>query len=125
LSAPREQIRIVVCDDAPEVCELTRLILERDPGLSVVGVAGDGEAAVELIAALLPDVAILDLAMPKVDGLAALLRVRAVSPATGVIVLSGFAARRLAGVALAHGADRYLEKGGPADRIREAVYEVA
>jgi DNA-binding NarL/FixJ family response regulator len=125
LTAAGEQIRIVVCDDAPEVRELTRLLLELDPGLSVVGLAADGEAAVELIGALLPDVAILDLAMPKVDGLQALPRLRAVAPATRVIVVSGFAAARLAAVAIAHGADRYLEKGEPAERIREAVYEVA
>jgi DNA-binding NarL/FixJ family response regulator len=125
LTTPTGQIRIVICDDAPEVCELTRLVLEGDPLLSVVGVAGDGEAAVELIAALMPDVLILDLAMPKLDGLEVLTRLRAVAPATRVIVVSGFAAARIAAVALAHGADRYLEKGQCAERIRETVYEVA
>jgi DNA-binding NarL/FixJ family response regulator len=120
----RRQIRIVVCDDAPECCELTRLRLEWDPALTVVGVAGDGETALELISLLRPDVVMLDLAMPHVDGFAALPRVRDAAPDARVIVLSGFSADRVAAKALERGADRYLEKGESAEGIRQAVYEV-
>ena len=125
MSAAERQIRVIICDDAPELCELTRIDLERDPRLSVVGVAADGEAAVALSAALHPDVVMLDLAMPNVDGLEALPRVRSAAPDAAVIVFSGFSAGRIAEAALERGAHRYLEKGEPAERIREAVYEVA
>jgi DNA-binding NarL/FixJ family response regulator len=119
------QIRIVICDDAPELCELTRIDLERDPGLVVVGIAGDGEAAVALSASLRPDVIMLDLAMPNVDGLEALPRLRKAAPDAAVIVFSGFSGGRMAEAALERGAHRYVEKGESAERIREAVYEVA
>jgi len=86
VSGVRRQIRIFICDDAPELRELTRHRLEWDPALSVVGEAGDGEAAVALIAQLCPDVVMLDLSMPNVDGLEALPRVRDAAPSAGVIV---------------------------------------
>jgi DNA-binding NarL/FixJ family response regulator len=125
LSRGRRQIRVFLCDDAPEIRALTRCRLEHDPALLVVGEAGDGEAAVALIAQLCPDVVMLDLSMPNVDGLEALPRVRDAAPDARVIVYSGLAAHRVAAIALERGAHRYLEKGESAQRIREVVHEVA
>jgi len=124
VSGVRRQIRVFLCDDAPELRELTRCRLEWDPALLVVGEAGDGEAAVALIAQLCPDVVMLDLSMPNVDGLEALPRVRDAAPGARVIVYSGLAAHRVAAIALERGADRYLDKRESAERVRQVVHEV-
>jgi DNA-binding NarL/FixJ family response regulator len=68
---------------------LTRLRLEQDPELSVVGEAADGEAAIDGVRDACPDVVILDLGMPKLDGLEAIPRLREVAPDAQVVVFSG------------------------------------
>lgn len=118
-------VRIYVCDDVPELRRLMRLILEEDSRLCVVGEAGDAEAGIEGIAELQPDVVVLDLSMPGMDGLEALPLIRRASPDTSVIVFSGFTEARMATLALERGADRYIEKGEPLERVREAVHELA
>jgi DNA-binding NarL/FixJ family response regulator len=125
VSGHRGQVRVFLCDDAPELRALTKCRLEHDPELLVVGEAGDGEAAVALIAQLRPDVVLLDLSMPNMDGMEALPRLLDAAPNARVIVYSGLAAERVAAIALARGAHRYLEKGESAERVREAVREVA
>jgi DNA-binding NarL/FixJ family response regulator len=120
-------IRVVVCDDVAEIRRLLRFALESDPGaeIDVVGEAADGVASAELITQLKPDVVLLDLSMPGIDGLEVIRVVTERSPNTGIIVFSGFAASRMSEPALALGADRYLEKGESLDLIGVAVREVA
>lgn len=118
-------IRIVLCDDVPELRALLRYGLEEDAELAVVGEAGDAEAAIAAVAELTPDVLLLDLSMPGMDGLEALPILRRRAPGTAVIVFSGFAADRMAEPARRLGAARYLEKGEPLEAVREAVREVA
>ncbi len=118
-------ISIFLCDDVPELRALLRYSLEEDVDLRIVGEAGDAAAGVRLIGELRPDVVLLDLSMPGMDGLEAIPRIRQDSPGTAIIVFSGFGADRMRAPALALGAHRYMEKGEPLDVVRAAVREVA
>jgi DNA-binding NarL/FixJ family response regulator len=80
---------------------------------------------IEEIAELQPNVVLLDLSMPGMDGLEALPLIRRAAPGTSVIVFSGFTESRMAGLVLESGAARYIEKGEPLERVREAVRELA
>ncbi|HEX6160100.1 MAG TPA: response regulator transcription factor [Thermoanaerobaculia bacterium] len=118
-------VDIYLCDDVPELRQLLRVILEEDPGLRVVGETGDARVGIEEIAELQPNVVLLDLSMPGMDGLEALPLIRRAAPGTSVIVFSGFTESRMAGLVLENGAARYIEKGEPLERVREAVRELA
>jgi DNA-binding NarL/FixJ family response regulator len=118
-------LSIYLCDDVPELRRLMKRALEQDPDLEVIGQAGDARAGVEEIAELQPDVVLLDLSMPGMDGLEALPLIRRAAPDTAVIVFSGFTAERMADLALARGAHRYMQKGESLERVREVVREVA
>jgi DNA-binding NarL/FixJ family response regulator len=116
MAATREQpVRAVVIDDTTDIRELLSLVLERS-GMDVVGEAGDGQAGVELVRAERPDVVLLDLSMPVMDGIEALPLIRAIVPDARIIVLSAFAGGVTEQV-LAAGADGYLVKGTPLKEI--------
>ena len=115
------RIRVGLADDAVEIRALVRLSLELDGRFDVVGEAEDGAAAVELARTQRPDVLVLDLAMPVMDGLQAMPLVRRASPATAIVVLSGFDARRMEQRALRSGASAYVEKGALLDRLADAI----
>jgi DNA-binding NarL/FixJ family response regulator len=119
------RISVVVCDDVAEMRLLLRYALEEDPALSVVGEADNGRDGARVIAELQPDVVLLDLSMPEMDGLEAIPEIVSSAPRTGIIVFSGFAAERMSAPAINSGADRYLEKGVPLDAVISAVREVA
>jgi CheY-like chemotaxis protein len=113
-----ERRSVLIVDDTEDMRLLLRLALERAGAFTIVGEAGDGRTAVELAATLQPDAVLLDLAMPVMDGLQALPLVRQASPASCVVVLSGFNGRQLAAEAAALGAHGYIEKGvRPADLV--------
>lgn len=108
----RPERRVLVVDDAEDLRVLLRTRLERSPLMTVVGEAGDGVTAIEMAERLQPDLVLLDLAMPRMDGLDALPQIKAAVPDARVVVLSGFNEERLAEKARAAGADRYVVKGG-------------
>jgi PAS domain S-box-containing protein len=116
--------RVLVVDDADELRTLLRARLERAPGFTVVGEAADGIAAVEAARELQPDLVLLDLAMPRMDGLEALPHIREAVPGVRVIVFSGFDQSTLAQKAIAAGADHYMVKGGPMSQLLELVESV-
>jgi DNA-binding NarL/FixJ family response regulator len=102
--------RVLVVDDSPQLRDLLVLLLDDEEDIHVVGQAADGAEAVELVELLEPDVVLLDIAMPVMDGLEALRLLRLVAPATRVILLSGYAPSAFRADAIAE-ADDYLEKG--------------
>ncbi len=116
---------VLVVDDVPELRYLVRLNLELDGRFEVVGEAENGLEAIECAQKHQPDVVLLDASMPVRDGIEALPEIRAAAPATKVVVLSGFQARRLERMALERGAVRYLEKGLPPDALVEELAVVA
>jgi DNA-binding NarL/FixJ family response regulator len=118
-------ISVVVCDDVSEMRKLLRYALEADPRMRVVGEAENGREGARIIAELQPDVVLLDLSMPEMDGLETIPAITSSSPDTGIIVFSGFAGERMREPALRGGADLYLEKGLPLDDVISAVREVA
>lgn len=119
-----DEIRVFLCDDVAELRALMRFSLEEESDLRVIGEASDGLTGAEQIAELQPDVVLLDLSMPGLDGLEAIPRIKEVSPQTGIVIFSGFSAERMSAPALALGADRYLEKGEPVEMVRSVVREV-
>jgi DNA-binding NarL/FixJ family response regulator len=118
-------IRVLVCDDVAAFRALMRYTLPEDPAIEVVGEAGDGVAAIESAAELQPDVVLLDLTMPRLDGIDAIPAVLERAPNTRVVALSGWGADRMADEALARGAVAYLEKSDDVQAIRDAVRAAA
>jgi DNA-binding NarL/FixJ family response regulator len=118
---PEGWIRVVICDDVTALRTLMRSALEAESDLTVVGEAGDAPAVLEVIGRLRPDVVLLDLSMPGMDGLEAIPLIRERSPSTAVVVFSGFAASRMRPLALEQGAADYVEKGEALERLPEMV----
>lgn len=116
-----EQIRILVADDHPVVRDGLVAMLQTQPDFEVVGEALDGRAAVDKTRALLPDVLLLDLEMPALDGVAVLETLREAGSPVRVIVFTAFDTDdRIVG-ALQAGASGYLLKGAPRAEIFQAI----
>ncbi|MFF2848570.1 response regulator [Streptomyces sp. NPDC058001] len=116
--------RVVVADDQTVVREGIVMLLGLLPGIEVVGAAGDGEEAVALVAELAPDVVLMDLRMPRCDGVEATRRIRAGYPGTHVVVLTTYADDDSLFPALEAGARGYLTKDAGGDEIVRAVHSV-
>ena len=117
-------LRVVVIDDTEDLRDLMRIALTRG-GMTVVGEAGNGLEGIETVRTAQPDVILLDLSMPVMDGLQALPHLRRLVPTAKIIVLSGFGAGQMADRALESGADGYLQKGLSLSGIIERVREIA
>jgi PAS domain S-box-containing protein len=116
---------IVVVDDAADVRLLIKTRLRLAATLRVVGEGATGADAVSLAAQHRPDVMLLDVSMPDMDGLEALPRVREVSPATRVVLFSGFEEQGLAERARQLGATEFIEKSLPVDELVEHLAQLA
>jgi DNA-binding NarL/FixJ family response regulator len=117
-------IRVLAADDQRVVREGLALLLSLLPGVEVVGTAADGADALAQVAELRPDVVLMDLRMPGMDGVAATRRLRAEHPVVKVIVLTTYADDRSVVSALRAGADGYLTKDAGGDEIRQALERV-
>ncbi|WP_329363498.1 response regulator transcription factor [Streptomyces sp. NBC_01483] len=120
----RKPARVVVADDQTVVREGIVMLLGLLPGIEVVGAAGDGYEAVALVAELAPDVVLMDLRMPRCDGVEATRRIRAEHPGTQVVVLTTYADDESLFPALRAGARGYLTKDAGGDEIVRAVESV-
>ncbi|GGV92187.1 DNA-binding response regulator [Streptomyces gelaticus] len=116
--------RVVVADDQSVVREGIVMLLGLLPGIEVVGSAKDGEEAVALVAELAPDVVLMDLRMPRCDGVEATRRIRKDHPGTQVVVLTTFADDESLFPALQAGARGYLTKDAGGEEIVRAVQAV-
>ncbi|MBI4308506.1 MAG: response regulator transcription factor [Chloroflexi bacterium] len=119
-----EPIRIVLVEDHAVVREGTRRILEQHPDLAVVGEAGDGLQALELIERLHPDVTILDIRMPKLNGIEVVRRMKECSPDTKALMLTAYDDDDYVLALMEAGASGYLLKTARASELVEAVRTV-
>ena len=112
-------IRVLIADDQPVVRQGLRTFLELHDDIDVVGEAEDGERALEAVAALTPDVVLMDLVMPRLDGIAAIERLRALGSTARIIVLTSFLDEDKVLPAVRAGAAGYLLKDvEPAELVR-------
>ncbi|MGY6019684.1 response regulator [Streptomyces spinosirectus] len=118
-------IRVLLVDDQPMIRTGFRLILEAEPDVVVVGEAGDGQAGVEDTRALQPDVVLMDIRMPRLDGVEATRRIVESGSASRVVILTTFDLDEHVHDALRAGASGFLVKDGPADSLVEAIRTVA
>ena len=116
-------IRVLIVDDQELVRTGFRLFLETQPGLDVVGEAGDGEEAIERARTLRPDVVLMDIRMPTMDGVEATAKLTtgAIEPAPRVLVLTTFDLDEYVFGALRAGAAGFLLKDAPRERLIEAI----
>lgn len=118
------KIRILIADDHAVVREGTRRILEQEPDMEVVGEAGDGEETVTMATSLKPDVAIVDISMPKMDGIEATKKIKAVTPSVNVLILSAYDDDQFIFSLLEAGAAGYLLKSIRSRELLDAVRAV-
>jgi DNA-binding NarL/FixJ family response regulator/class 3 adenylate cyclase len=121
-AAPQRPITAVIADDQRLLRTGFRVILDAEPDITVVGEAADGYAAVDVVARRRPDVVLMDIRMPELDGLAAAERILAdPENTTAVVMLTTFDASEYVFKALRIGATGFLLKDTPADRLLDAV----
>lgn len=124
-STPAPRIQIVIADDHALVREGMRRLIESEPDLEVVGEAGDGNAAVEAVATLMPDVLLLDVSMPDVDGIDALRRVNAAAPQSHVLLVTAGISDDDLQEALRYGARGVVFKTAASELLVKAIRAVA
>jgi DNA-binding NarL/FixJ family response regulator len=118
-------VRVVIADDQRVVREGLLLMLDLLDGIEVVGTAADGEEALAVVARHRPDVVLMDLRMPRLDGVEATRRLVAGEPGVGIVALTTYADDETVIAALQAGARGYLTKDAGADQIRAAIERVA
>jgi NarL family two-component system response regulator LiaR len=119
-----EKISILLADDHVLVRQGTRELLEREDDMKVVGEAGDGEEAVKLTAELHPHVVIMDIAMPKLNGIEATRSIKEIHPDSAVLILSAYDDDQYVFAILEAGAAGYLLKDVPSQELVEAIRAV-
>ncbi|RYC29477.1 response regulator transcription factor [Lichenibacterium minor] len=124
-ATPRTRIRVVVADDHPVVLAGIKAMLQSAPEIDLVGEAGDGAGALRLVAAERPDVAVLDISMPEINGLDLARRIAVEAPGVKVITLTVHEDRAYVQQLLDAGARGYLLKRSAAEDLVRAVRAVA
>ncbi len=123
--ARTQRTRVLVCDDTKDIRLLLHTEFEMHDDLEIVAEAENGREAIRLADRHHPDVVVLDLAMPEMDGLEALPEIRRVSPESLVIILSSYDAGPIQTQVIELGASRFIDKGRLPWEIADAVHEVA
>ncbi|HUR78978.1 MAG TPA: response regulator [Acidimicrobiales bacterium] len=122
---PVAPLRTVLADDVEEMRDLLRMLLTRDGRFIIVGEAADGARAVEVVEKEQPNLVVLDVRMPLVDGMEALPRMRRLSPNTRVVMFSAFSSDEMAQPARDLGAVGYIEKQGDSSHLPSQIYALA
>jgi DNA-binding NarL/FixJ family response regulator len=118
-------LRILLCDDQDVVRDGMQAILKTAPGMEVVGTARDGAEALELLAKLTPDVVLMDLKMPGMNGVQATRHIRQQFPLVKVLVLTTYDADEWVFDAIRSGASGYILKDTPREKMIEAIKDTA
>ena len=118
-------MKIIIVDDHKIIRDGLRVLLERDPGQQVVGEAADGRAGVDLALKLKPDVVIMDMAMPELNGIEASRQLRSAGFVGGIVMLSSHNERRFVIQARDAGADAYVHKEFAFEQVRTAIAAAA
>lgn len=119
-----ETIRVLIADDYPLVRDSLRALIETEPGMDVVGEAADGVEAALKARSLQPDVILLDLVMPRQDGIAAIGEIKRENPEARILVLTSFAEDDKVFPAIKTGAQGYLLKDSSPQQLLEAIRDV-
>ncbi len=117
-------IRLLLVEDQPTILEKQRRLLEGYPELAILGAARDGRTALELCQQLQPDVVLLDLGLPDLDGIQVIRELKAKQSPAEILIFTIFEEEERVLEAVRAGASGYLLKGTPAERIVEAIGEV-
>ena len=123
-TADAAPLRVVVADDSPESRALLRAMLDPVDGVEVVGAAADGRQAVELVGQQHPDLILLDIAMPVMDGLEAAAAIRANSPEVKIAMYSAYNRAKMGPAAIAAGADEYVEKAATTAELLDQIHRL-
>lgn len=118
-------LRILIADDHPLIREGTCAVIGREPGWKVVGQAANGREAVAQAIALEPDVVVLDMTMPELNGLDAAIQIRRQLPGTEVLLLSGFGSEEVIHAAFQAGVKSFILKAGEEELLLEAIRSLA
>lgn len=121
--APK-RIRVLIADDSAAFRNAFGLFLDRLPRVEVVGTAEDGEQALTLVASTRPDVVLMDLKMPRLNGLQATRKIRAEFPDVRVIMITLHDAKELKAASAAAGADRFIPKNRLRDELPGALAQL-
>uniref|UniRef100_A0A7C3W8V5 Response regulator transcription factor n=1 Tax=Fundidesulfovibrio putealis TaxID=270496 RepID=A0A7C3W8V5_9BACT len=122
---PDHTIRLLLAEDIEILRKGLKVLLAGHPQLEVAGEAGDGVEAVRMAMELNPDVILMDLSMPRMDGADAIAEIKRRSPQTGILALTAYMEPELVKKTLAAGADGYLLKNVKADELAMAIEKVA
>jgi two-component system, NarL family, nitrate/nitrite response regulator NarL len=125
MSPPSTSIRVLVADDQRLFADAVSALLAGEPRIEVVGRARDGVEAVELARSLQPDVILMDISMPRMDGFDATERIRADDPDARILILSGSNSREDVDRSREAGASGYLTKDRIAAQLVDAILSVA
>ena len=118
-------VRVLIADDHRLFAEALEAILSGDDRIELVGLAGDGEEAVRLAGERRPDVILMDISMPLLDGIAAAKKIKAANDEVSILMLTGSSARSDVDRARQAGAAGYVTKDRIAAELVEAIIEVA
>lgn len=121
---PIKKLRILLADDHAVLRAGLRLLIEQQPDMEVVGEASNGQIACQQVKALLPDVVVMDISMPEVNGLQATERLQQSYPAVKVVILSAYADEAHIRQLLATGASAYILKHTVAEELTRAIRAV-
>jgi DNA-binding NarL/FixJ family response regulator len=117
-------LRVLIVDDDALIRDSLKMILEMEEDFQVVGLAANGEEALELCRKELPDLVLMDIRMPVMDGVVGTRRIKALYPQVRVVILTTFRDEEYIKEALKNGAEGYILKSQPADSIVESLRAV-